>query len=197
MNINSEIYEMLKLNNNMITTSQVTSLGYSRTLLTKYVRAGLLERSRQGVYVLADEVHDDMYTLMLRSGNIIFSHDTALFLNGLSDRTPFIHSITIPSNKALPNSLREECICYYIKPELHEVGLIQKKTTFGNVVRCYNMERTICDLLRSRKRCEEETVISAVKNHVKCKEKDLNLLASYAEQFKVYKLLKKYMEVLL
>ena len=44
MNINSDIYEKIKENNNMITTSQVTSLGYSRALLTKYVKAGLLER---------------------------------------------------------------------------------------------------------------------------------------------------------
>ena len=197
MNINSEIYEMLKENNNIITTAQVTALGYSRALLSKYVKAGLLERSRQGVYVLADAVHDDMYTLMLRSESIVFSHDTALFLNGLSERTPFIHSITIPSNKGLPNSLKNECVCYYIKPELHKVGLIHKKTTFGNEVRCYNMERTICDLLRSRKRCDEETVISAIKNYAECKEKDLNLLATYAKQFKVHKALKKYMEVLL
>lgn len=73
-------------------------MGFTRSLLSKYVRAGLLERERQGVYILANSIHDDMYTLMLRSDKIIFSHDTALFLNGLSERTPFIHSVTIPSN---------------------------------------------------------------------------------------------------
>lgn len=197
MNINSDIYEKIKENNNMITTSQVTSLGYSRALLTKYVKAGLLERIRQGLYTLTDAVHDDMYTLMLRSENIIFSHDTALFLNGFSERTPFLHSITIPSNKALPSSLKGECICYYIKQEFHEVGLTQKRTTLGNNVRCYNMERTICDLLRSRNRLDEELVIAALKNYATSKEKDLNLLAVYAEQFRVSKKLKKYLEVLL
>ena len=59
------------------------------------------------------------------------------------------------------------------------------------------MERTICDLLRSRNRCDEETVISSLKNYVKSKDKDLNLLALYSEQFKVSKVLKKYFEVLL
>ena len=197
MNINADIYEEMKRNNNMITTSQVISLGYSKTLLTNYVRDGLLERVRHGVYTLPDEVHDDMYTLMLRSGNIIFSHDTALFLNGLSERTPFSHTVTIPSNSALPNSLKGECICYYIKPELHKVGVIEKNTTLGNKVRCYNMERTVCDFLRSRNRCDEETVISALKNYAAWDHKDLNLLATYAEQFRVSKELKKYLEVLL
>ena len=64
-------------------------------------------------------------------------------------------------------------------------------------MRCYNEERTICDMLRSRSRLDEETVISAVKNYAAYKEKDLNLLAVYAKQFRVSKELKRYMEVLL
>lgn len=196
MSINSEILQELKKNNNVITTSQVLQLGYSKALLTKYVKAGLLERSAHGVYVLPDAVIDDMYVLMLRSSKIIFSHDTALFLNGLSERTPFRHSVTIPSDSALPSSIKG-CICFYIKPELHELGMIEKKTTFGNTVRCYNLERTICDFLRSRNRCDEETVISAVKNYTASKDKNLNLLADYAKHLRVEKALKCYMEVLL
>ena len=197
MNINQTIYDEIKKNNNMITTSQVRSLGYSKQLLTNYVKEGLLERCRQGIYTLPNAVHDDMYTLMLRSDKIVFSHDTALFLNGLSERTPFIHTVTIPSNAALPNSLKGECICFYVKPELHNIGIIEKSTTFGNTVRCYNIERTICDFLRCRNRCDEETVISAIKNYVIYDKKDLNLLSVYAKQFKVIKELKKYLEVLL
>lgn len=197
MNINSEILQQMKKNNNVITTSQVLQLGYSKALLTKYVKAGLLERSRHGVYSLPDAVNDDMYALMLRSSKIIFSHDTALFLNGLSERTPFRHTVTIPSDSALPASIKGECNCFYIKPELHRLGMIEKKTTFGNNVRCYNMERTICDFLRSRNRCDEETLISAVKNYAVSKDKNLSVLSEYAKRLRVEKSLKHYLEVLL
>lgn len=197
MEINSIILEEIKKNNNMITTAKVVELGFSRYLLTKYEKEGLLERERQGVYILPDSVHDDMYTLMLRSGKIIFSHDTALFLNGLSDRTPSIHSVTIPNNTRVSKIIKEECTCYYIKPELHQLGVCTRKTTFGNAVRCYNAERTICDVFRSRSRLDEETVISAIKNYVASTDKDLNLLAEYASHFGVEKILKRYLEVLL
>ncbi len=197
MEINSIILEEIKKNNNMITTAQAVELGFSRYLLSKYEKEGLLERERQGVYILPDSVHDDMYTLMLRSRKIIFSHDTALFLNGLSERTPFVHSVTIPNNTRVSKVIREECTCYYVKPELHQIGAITRKTTLGNVVRCYNAERTICDLLRSRNRLDEETVISAIKNYAASSDKDLNLLAVYASQFGVDRELKRYMEVLL
>ena len=62
--INPIIMRSLVKNNNMITTSEVLALGFSRQLLQKYVFAGLLERIRQGVYILPDTIHDDMYTLM-------------------------------------------------------------------------------------------------------------------------------------
>ena len=197
MKMNSVILEALKKNNNVITTAQVVELGFSRYLLSKYEKEGLLERERQGVYVLPNSVHDDMYTLMLRSEKIIFSHDTALFLNGLSERTPFVHSVTIPNNTRVSKVIQEECLCYYIKPELHQIGMTIRKTTLGNEVRCYNAERTICDLLRSRNRLDEETVIGAVKNYAASSDKDLNLLAVYASKFRVNKELKRYMEVLL
>lgn len=197
MVINSEILQEIKNNNNVITTSQVLQLGYSKALLTKYVNAGLLERYSHGVYTLPDEVNDDMYALMLRSSKIIFSHDTALFLNGQADRTPCRHSVTIPSDSALPVSIKDKCVCYYMKPELHGLGIVEKQTTFGNMVRCYNMERTMCDLLRSRNRLDEETVISSIKNYAASNNKNLHLLADYAKLLRVDKVLKRYMEVLL
>jgi predicted transcriptional regulator of viral defense system len=54
MKINLVILEALKKNNNVITTAQVVELGFSRYLLSKYEKEGLLERERQGVYVLPD-----------------------------------------------------------------------------------------------------------------------------------------------
>ena len=196
MKINPIILDAIKKNNNMITTAQVIELGFSRALLSCYVKNGLLERGCRGIYILSDTVCDDMYTLQLRSDKIIFSHDTALFLNGLSERTPFVHSVTIPSDTKLSSCLQDECVCYYIKPELHQVGTIMMKNTFGNEIRCYNAEHTICDLVRSRNRLDEETVISAVKKYAASSYKDLKLLASYASQFGVNKVIKKYMEVL-
>ena len=195
--INPIILNELKANHNIITTSRVLALGFSRQLLLKYVDSGLLERVRQGVYILPDVVHDDMYTMMLRSESIVFSHESALFLHGLSERTPFAHTVTLPSSKSLPRSIRDECVCFYVKPSLHKTGVVSRNTVFGNAVRCYDPERTICDFLRTRSRCDEETVVSAVRNYAAFGKKDLPRLASYAEIFKVSKELRRYMEVLL
>lgn len=184
-------------NNNTLTTSQICALGYSKTAITAYVNEGLLVRVAHGVYALTNSTYDDMYIVALTSSKIVFSHDTALFLNGLSDRTPFKFSVTVPSNCAVPISIKRCCNSYYIKSPLYELGLTERKTTFGNMVKCYDAERTVCDILRSRSRLDEETVISALKNYSAYGGKDLNLLSRYAQELKVGKELKRYMEVLL
>ena len=134
---------------------------------------------------------------MQKSNKIIYSNESALFLNNLSERTPFNHSVTFPSDSCIPKSIELECECYYIKPEYHDLGLTTKKTTFGSEVRCYNAERTICDIIRSRRRINEEDLINAIKNYVNSKDKDLNLLNDYASKLKVSKILRQYLEVLL
>ena len=197
MEINEKILNFLNSNNNLITTEQVIELGFTRSLISKYEKAGLLERVRQGIYTLPNSIHDEMYTMNLKSNKIIFSHESALFLNGLSERTPFIHSVTIPSTTKLSKTLSEECQCYYIKPEYHEIGITFVKTTLGNEVKCYDSERTICDLIRSRNRLDDDLVISAIKNYAASQDKDINKLKDYAYKFGIFEIISRYLEVLL
>ena len=181
----------------MITTRQVLELGISKTTLTNYVRSGKIERAGSGVYVLPDTIEDDMYALSLHSKWIVFSHDSALFLNQLAERTPFIHSVTIPGNASVPKSMKGDVHCFYVKPELYALGITKRKTTFGHEVSCYNPERTICDLVRSRSRYSVELISDAIKAYALSNGKDLNRLSEYAEQFHIMKVLKPYLEVLL
>ena len=191
------LHEAIQSYGGMISTKQALDLGVSKQTLTNYVRSGKIERVGSGIYVLPDTIEDDMYALSLHSKRIIFSHDTALFLNHLSERTPFKHSITIPSNASVPKSMKQQCSCYYIKPELYLLGAAVRKTTFGHEVPCYNLERTICDLIRSRSRYSAELITDAVRAYAASSEKDLNRLSEYAEKFHIMKTLKPYLEVLL
>ena len=40
------------------------------------------------------------------------------------------------------------------EPNLHDIGLTTMQTSFGHAVPVYDMERTICNLLRSRRNIE-------------------------------------------
>lgn len=76
---------------------------------------------------------------------------------------------------------------FTIKADLHDVGLTTAKTPFGHTVPVYDMERTICDLLRSRSRIEIQTFQGALKAYARRKDKNLRALMQYAGMFKVEK----------
>lgn len=180
--------------NNFISTKRAVELGVSKTLLSNYVNEGKLDRVDHGIYVLPNCIYDDMTGLMLKSKNIIFSHETALFLHGLSDRTPFIHSVTIPSDASLSKECYKECKCYYVKRNMHELGLIQICNIFGHKVKCYDIERTICDIVKDKNRMDEEIVFNAIKRYSKLESKNLNKLYKYAVLLKVNDKLRTYFE---
>lgn len=195
--LNPILHQAIRENGGVITTHQVQMLGFSKTLLTNYIKTEELIRAAHGIYILPDEIEDDMYTLMLRSKKLIFSHASSLFIHGLSERTPFIHSVTFPSNAAIPQSIQSSCKCFYIKPELHCMGLVEKPNTFGHIVKCYDPERTICDLLRNRSRIDVETFLSALKHYAASRGKNLYLLSEYAKKLMVFNVMSGYMDVLL
>lgn len=86
---------------------------------------------------------------------------------------------------------------YYIKQELFALGRTTLKTPAGNSVPAYDLERTICDVIRSRNRLGTETFLSALKQYAASPGKDLNKLDGYARQMRVTTLLRQYLEVLL
>ena len=196
MNAFFVINELLKEQGGILRTADAVKAGISRTTLGNLVKNGKLERIAHGQYISPDSMADEMYMLQQRSDKIIFSHETALFLHNMAERTPFLHSVTIPSNSKLSPILSEGCKAYYVKPELHEMGRCSVISKMGNEVFVYDAERTICDILRNRSRIDSQTFAEAMKSYAARKEQRWNKLSVYAEVFHVTKLLRQYLEVL-
>ena len=72
----------------IITAEQVTDAGVHRSVLKEFVDDGNLYRFGRGLYVCSNTWEDDFYLLQRKYKRGIYSHDTALYLLGYSDRTP-------------------------------------------------------------------------------------------------------------
>lgn len=184
-------------NNGLILTKAAIDNGVSRAVLSRLCKDGKISRIAVGQYVFPEDLNDEIFSLGIRSNYIVFSHETALFLNGISERTPFEHTVTIPSSKTLARSISAECKVYYIKEEFFDIGKTQLITPMGNKVWAYDMDRTICDIVRSRNRMADETFIAAIKNYAKNPNKNLSNLSLYATKMSILSQVRKYLEVLL
>ena len=189
--------QMLTMQNGVLRTSQVIAAGISKPMFYDYVRSRDLERAAHGIYISKDSWVDAMYLLHLRFEQAVFSHETALFFHDLTDREPMEYTVTVKTG-CNPTKMKAEGIqVFTIKSELHGVGITTAQTPFGHTVPVYDMERTVCDLLRSRSRIEIQTFQGALKAYVRRKDKNLRTLMQYAGMFRVEKILRQYLEVLL
>lgn len=181
----------------IIETKVAAQRGISKAMLYKLCKNDTIQRIARGQYVLPDDMADELLAISKHSDNIIFSHETALFLHGISDRTPFEHTVTAPSGFAPSAAIKTTCKVYYIKPELFALGKTVMKTPAGNEVPAYDLERTICDVIRSRNKMGTETFLAALRMYAASPKKDLNKLYTYAKQMRVANVLRHYLEVLL
>lgn len=186
----------LKQNGDVLRTADLVGMGFSKPAIAELVRSRKIDRVAHGIYVRAGEFADEMHLLQMRSSRIVFSHESALWLNGLSDREPFRMSVTVVRGVPLAVSLRGLCDCHYVDRELLGVGLSAAKTTHGHVVRCYSPERTICDIVRDSSRIGIEEVTDGLKRYAAGKEKNLVELMRIAAMFKIEDEMAKYMGVL-
>lgn len=197
MNYLEKLEKLIQKQHGTVLSADLDQYEIPRTYLQMMVAEGKLERVDRGVYVSTNAIEDEMYFMQAKYPKLIYSHETALYLHGLSDRTPFEYSATVPSGYKVVRSLAERFKIYYIKMELHELGVETVQSSHGNPIKTYNIERTICDLIRSRSRIDVQILNDALKRFVKLKSADHSILMDYARKLKIETVLKSYMEVLL
>jgi predicted transcriptional regulator of viral defense system len=196
MGTEETISKLIKQNNGIISVGNIRSAGISKPTFYTYAREHNMEKVAHGIYAAADAWVDTAYILSLQCPSLIFSHEEALYLHGLGEREPLKHVVTVKTGYN-PSKLSEVAKVYTVKKELYEIGRTTVKDSFGNTLPVYDLERTICDIVRSRSQVEIQDYQSALKGYIVRKDKNLNLLMEYASKFKVENIIRNYLEVLL
>lgn len=188
---------MVAENNGYLMTSDVVAADVSKTYLKEYITKRNMQRVAQGVYVTDDTWEDPLYILQLRNGRITFSHETALYLHTLTDRESDVINATVPAGYNATH-LRKQGVQVYNTPvELFEMGRITRKTVFGNEVMCYDIDRTICDIIKQKNNIEIQVFQTAIKEYMHSSEKNLTNLMLYADALKITDKVRLYTEVML
>ncbi len=181
--------------NGVISVAEAKAIGISRALLSLWAEKGTIQRVAQGVYASANEIPDELAIIAGRSQSIVFSHETALALHRLHNRVPLLPALTLPTGSRLPRSLDRRVAVYHVKREFHNLGKNVVVSFQGHPVPCYDIERTMCDIIRSRSRMDPETYSTAVRNYGMSPRKNLPLLFKYASLMGIEAKVHRVMEV--
>jgi len=197
MNYIDSINKLLKTNAGMVTTAQITEANIPRIYLKRMVDSGQLIRTGRGVYTLPDALEDEMFILQVKYNKGIFSHGTALFLHDLTDRTPIQYTMTFPVGYHVRSLKDEDLKSFHVKKELFDLGAITMLSPYGKEISVYNIERTICDILKGRSNMDIQIVTDTMKRYARSRNKNIPLLTQYAKMFRVEGKVRQYLEVLL
>ena len=192
-----KVITMIKENNGFITSTQITDAGIARRILGELVDASKLYRVERGIYALPDTWEDEMYFLQYRFSKGVYSNGTALYLHGISDRTPIAYTMTFPSGYNAQGVKKSGVVVKFAVPDIYELGIIEMPSPCGNMIKAYDIERTLCDIVKGNNACEIGIVNQAMKTYVASHEKNMSKLIEYAERLRVKPKILRYMEVLL
>lgn len=189
-----KIRKLLKQNNGIITTKQIEEIGIPRVHIKQFLESGIIEKVQKGIYISSDMIEDEFYIFQMKNINAIFSYNTAMYFLGETERTLDKIDVTVYSGynkQRFPANIR----VHYIKKELLNMGVITVKTPHGFNVKCYNIERTICDIIKGRNTgIDKEQSNKFIRNIIRSNKIDINKVYEYAEKLKCTKQLETVME---
>lgn len=188
---------MAKNNNGVVTSAMVKRENISQGILKHLCDFGRLEKTARGVYVLLNSWEDEFINLQLRFKKGVFSHETALFLHDLTDRTPLDFHMTFPTSYNLTMAKKHNIRCHQSKLENYCNGIITIKNPSDNEVKVYCVEKTLCDILTKRSKTDIQIITAAFKIYKDFNKKNIPLLSQYAKELHVEDKVRSYLEVLL
>lgn len=195
--VNDTVSRALEENNGTITPAIADKYSINRMTLSRMAAQGLLERIARGIYLDPDVFEDELYNLQLRFSRGIFSHDTALFLHGMTDRTPIAFQMTLPRSYNATNLNDYAIEPIYQIPDLYNLGITTVRSPGNHLVKVYDVERTLCDIVRLPNQSETGVIVQAMREYVEKSDKNISQLFRYAQQLHVEKRIRQYMEILL
>ncbi len=191
------IFKIISKNKGYVTAKEVTEAGIPRRCLTKLVESGKILKAKRGIYVLPDVWEDEFYFLQYRFSKGIFSHETALYLHGMTDRTPISFTMTFPFGYNTGSAKKQGVIPKVCTAEVYSLGIMEIASPSGNIINAYDVERTLCDMVKETHHADIQVINQAMKEYAVSKGKDIAKLMSFAQKLRVAQRISSYMEILL
>lgn len=190
------VKEFVKNHNGMITAKEFKDNDIGFFFINKLINDNIIERVDNGIYNKKEDFEDEYFILQKKYSNSIFSYNIALYFLGKTEVIPNRIDITVPSGYNA-HRISQEIVIHYVPKEYLQLGAVEALTPFGNKIICYNLERTICDLVKNdNSGLDTEQINKIIRNAFLGKQIDLSILMDYAIKLKCDKKIKTLTEVL-
>jgi len=180
----TKIKQLINKNKGYITTKEIDKNKIGRDYLKKMVTTGYIINVSRGIYIDANTIEDPFYTFQLQNPKTVFSHFTALAFHENTELISNNYDVTCINNIYSVN-FKDHNI-FYVKKEWYNIGIKEIIDNYGYKIKIYDLERSICDIIRSQKRLDIEQVKKSIRLYVSRKDKNLTNLTTYSKKMGIY-----------
>lgn len=188
-----KVMEIVNENNGYLYSSIIKNNKIPTIYISRLVAENKLYKVARGVYISELGIIDDYFINSLIYSKIIYSGESALFLNNLSNKQYSNNEISIPYGSSSPKINGYKVVVS--RKNTINIGITTVETSYGNKVKSYDKERCICDLFVRQTHYDYEDRVFAI-NEYKNKYLNLKKLYEYAKVLNVYDEVKNVFEVI-
>ena len=192
------IQTILERNGGYVTRDDINKNDIPSAMLYEFVNKHGLIKHATGFYAKADWNKDDYLVFQYLYPKLVYSFYGAQYLNELGDFLPPFLEVTAPKNYR-PFPLPREGVVLHTdtKDSTYSLGITEVETMFGNKVRVYDKEKTVCDFIKNRSKIDSESFVKCLHYYKKRRDKNISRLMEYARIMKIEKEVFSLMEVIL
>lgn len=180
---------------NFFRTKELNEQGFTNYKISKLVDEGVLVKVYQGVYALGDVDTIEICDINVIVENGVVSLKSAAYYYKLLDGEEGKIEITLNRDQKPPKLPYDFFSYYYTTSKFYEIGLNVIDQN-GRNLKIYDIERTVCDIIRHRSKYDSYIVREVMDNYIKRETCDIGKLLDYASQLRVRSIVENYLEIL-
>ena len=196
MNNYEKIQKFIKNSNGIISIKEFARNNISYYYINKLIEEGYIVRIGNGTYAKTNSFVDPFYSIQQKIKKGVFSYNTALYLLGKTEVVPYIFEITVPRTYHIKEVERGLKI-HYTNNENLILGAIKIETPYGRPVITYNLERTICDIVKNKSILDREQINKVLKSAFSHGHINVKILIQYSKKLKCEKKIRSIIEVMI
>lgn len=189
----NEILELASKNKGIITTKEVDNNKIPRIYLTKLIKENKIFRIDRGIYSTYLSEVDKYYSMQVKSRKIIFSHFTSLQLQG------FYRNIDKNEQLSVPQGYNAQKFhnfkVFYDNEEHFGMGMLDFNYN-GNLIKVYDIERCVCDIIRDRNRFDQLEYFKFINYYFGIEHLNYKKLLEYSTSLNINELVHNYLSIL-
>jgi len=193
-----ELIQFFKQHKGYVQMKDLKAEGFHTRKIQSAHKEGLIDKIKPGLYKLVDypwNEESELVDVCRAKESAVICLTSALEYYGLTTFLPKEITVAVPHNTDKFILEYPPIQVFYFPFRFYQPGIENVQNPHG-IIRIYNVEKTICDMFRYRKRLGEDLALEGLKNYLKRQTSRVHKLQQYAEICQVKTIIIPYLKAL-